>query len=247
MMSMVHKNIARPGRLLGISAEIVERAIIGELGLKAIEQVYEPDSIVLGEGDRVSSVTMVKSGWVYGEIQLRSGARLIIDVYLTNDILQLPVIAGEARASARAIDQVTTIEFSAATLAALLLRRPDIARYFEAASRRVEAIHVEHIVRLSRFSAMARTAHFFLELGQRIQPDDHCGPEMSFYCPLTQADLADALGMTPIHVNRTLRKLRVLGLVTVEKKTIRLHDCDRLSRLSEFNADYLHDRHEPVS
>ena len=48
-MSMVQKNIARPGRLIGISGEVVERAVVGELGLKAIEQVYEPDSIVLEE------------------------------------------------------------------------------------------------------------------------------------------------------------------------------------------------------
>jgi CRP-like cAMP-binding protein len=241
-MSAVRKNITYPMQLEGISTEIAERAIIGELGLKTFEQVYEPDSIVLEQGARVTSVTMVKSGWVCGEIQLLSGARLIIDVYLTNDILQLPLIAGEARASARAIDQVTTVEFPLSTLSALVAKRPDIANFFDAAAKRIEATHVEHIVRLSRFSAMARTAHLFLELGQRIHPDRY-GPEMNFYCPLTQSDLADALGMTPIHVNRTLRKLRALGLVTVEKKTIRLHDWDRLSRLSEFNADYLSHRY----
>lgn len=245
-MSVIQKNIITPQRWTSISAEMAERAIIGELGLRTIEQVYEPDSIVLEQGDRVSSVTMVKSGWVCGEIQLLSGARLIIDVYLANDILQLPIVAGEARASARAIDQVTTVEFSLPTLTALVVQRPDIAHFFDAASKRVEATHVEHIVRLSRFSAMARTAHFFLELGQRIQPD-YAGHELSFYCPLTQSDLADALGMTPIHVNRTLRKLRALGLVTVEKKTIKLQDRERLARLSEFNADYLRDRLRPTS
>ncbi|HEY4203097.1 MAG TPA: Crp/Fnr family transcriptional regulator [Devosiaceae bacterium] len=239
-MSVVQKNFAQPQRLTRISAEIAERAITRELGLKAIERVYEPGGIVLEEGDPVTSIKLVKSGWVGSEIQLLSGARLIIDVYLKNDILQLPTVAGEARASARAIDQVRTLEFPVTTLTALLVHRPDIARYFEAASKRVEAIHVEHIVRLSRFTAIARTAHFLLELGQRIQPE-HSGPEMSFACPLTQGDFADALGLTPIHVNRTLRKLRALGLATVEKKIVRLHDWDRLSRLSEFNADYLRD------
>lgn len=239
-MSIIQKNFAQPHRVGRVSAEEAERAITQGLGLKAVERSYEPDSIVLEEGDPVTSIKLLKSGWVCSEIQLLSGSRLIIDVYLKDDILQLPTVAGAARASARALDQVTVLEFPVSTLTALLVRRPDIARSFEIASARVEAIHVEHIVRLSSLSAIARTAHFLLELGQRLDPD-HADADVLFHCPLTQSDFADALGMTPIHVNRTLRKLRALGLVTVEKKSVRIHDWDRLCRLSEFNSDYLRD------
>jgi CRP-like cAMP-binding protein len=239
-MSIIQNNFAQSHRVGRVSAEEAERAITQGLGLKAIERTYEPDSIVLEEGDPVTSIKLLKSGWVCSEIQLLSGSRLIIDVYLKDDILQLPTVAGAARASARAVDQVTVLEFPVSTLTALLVRRPDIARSFEVASARVEAIHVEHIVRLSSLSAIARTAHFLLELGQRLDPE-HADADVIFHCPLTQSDFADALGMTPIHVNRTLRKLRALGLVTVEKKSVRIHDWDRLCRLSEFSSDYLRD------
>ena len=137
-------------------------------------------------------------------------------------------------------DQAIVLEFPVSTLTALLVHRPDIARSFEVASARVEAIHVEHIVRLSSLSAIARTAHFLLELGQRLNPQ-HSDADVVFYCPLTQSDFADALGMTPIHVNRTLRKLRALGLVTIEKKSVRILDWARLCRLSEFSSEYLRD------
>jgi len=237
-MSIIQKNFAQPHRVGRVSAEEAERAITRELGLKAVERSYEPDSIVLEEGDPVTSIKLLKSGWVCSEIQLLSGSRLIIDVYLRDDILQLPTVAGAARASARAVDHVTVLEFPVSTLTALLVRRPDIAHSFEVASARVEAIHVEHIVRLSSLSAIARTAHFLLELGQRLDPN-HSDADVVFHCPLTQSDFADALGMTPIHVNRTLRKLRALGLVTVERKSVRIHDWDRLCRLSEFSSDYL--------
>jgi len=239
-MSIIHKDFAQSRRVGRVLAEEAERAITQELGLKAAERIYEPDSIVLEEGNPVTSIKLLKSGWVCSEIQLLSGSRLIVDVYLKDDILQLPTVAGAARASARAIDQAIVLEFPVSTLTALLVHRPDIARSFEVASARVEAIHVEHIVRLSSLSAIARTAHFLLELGQRLNPQ-HSDADVVFYCPLTQSDFADALGMTPIHVNRTLRKLRALGLVTIEKKSVRILDWARLCRLSEFSSEYLRD------
>jgi transcriptional regulator with XRE-family HTH domain len=77
-----------------------------------------------------------------------------------------------------------------------------------------------------------------LELGYRLNPGQEAGT-LSFNCPLKQSDLADALGMTPIHVNRILRKLRILGLMSFEKKRVTIPDYQRLCRLAEFNATYL--------
>jgi hypothetical protein len=88
---------------------------------------------------------------------------------------------------------------------------------------------------------MARMAHLMLELGYRISLSEAPG-ELSFHCPLKQSDLAEALGMTPIHVNRTLRKLRALGLMSLERKIVTIHDRGRLCRLAEFSTAYL--RHE---
>jgi hypothetical protein len=95
------------------------------------------------------------------------------------------------------------------------------------------------MVRLGGLSTMARTAHLMLELGSRLNPGHDAGA-LSFHCPLKQSDLAEALGMTPIHVNRILRKLRLLGLMSFEKKLVTIPDYRRLCRLAEFNPAYLH-------
>src|SRR6185369_9387132 len=77
---------------------------------------------------------------------------------------------------------------------------------------RDEAVMVEHLVGIGRRSAIERMAHFFLELGQRLQLVG-MATDTKFECPLNQYLLADALGLTAIHVNRVLRQLREQGVI----------------------------------
>ena len=81
-------------------------------------------------------------------------------------------------------------------------------------------------------------AHFLLELGTRLKlvgMADRTG----FDCPLTQSHLADALGLSAVHVNRVLRALRNQGLVTFQKGRVSFDDFDGLVTLAEFDATYL--------
>jgi hypothetical protein len=106
------------------------------------------------------------------------------------------------------------------------------------ATARLNAIHVEHLVNLGQRGAAARAAHFFLELAERAKPGNR-DVTINFECPLTQTDLADTLGMTAIHFNRTLRDLRLLGFMTFRKGTVLIKDRPRLAKLADFNPDYL--------
>jgi CRP-like cAMP-binding protein len=67
--------------------------------------------------------------------------------------------------------------------------------------------------------------------------------ETEFKCPLSQFVLADALGLTAIHVNRVLRQLREQDLLTLRKGSVRIHDLGRLRRLAGFQGGYLNSRH----
>ena len=97
---------------------------------------------------------------------------------------------------------------------------------------------VEHLVGIGRRSALARTAHFLVELGLRLQLVG-LGSETGFACPLNQYLLADALGLTAIHVNRVLRQLREQGLVTFRDGRVVFHDLARLRELAEHHGGYL--------
>ena len=100
---------------------------------------------------------------------------------------------------------------------------------------------VEHLVSIGRRNAIERTAHFFMELAERLNLIG-LATETEFKCPLSQFVLADALGLTAIHVNRVLRQLRELELLTVKKGRVHIHDLDGLRKLAGFQGGYLNSR-----
>ncbi len=81
-------------------------------------------------------------------------------------------------------------------------------------------------------------AHFLLELGARLKLVG-VGDKTGFDCPLTQYHLADALGLSAVHVNRVLRHLREAGLVTFQKGRVAFDDFDGLVDLAQFDTAYL--------
>jgi CRP-like cAMP-binding protein len=81
-------------------------------------------------------------------------------------------------------------------------------------------------------------AHFLLELGARLKLVG-MGDRRGFDCPLTQYHLADALGLSAVHVNRVLRQLREEGLVTFQKRRVVFNDFERLRDLAGFDTAYL--------
>jgi CRP-like cAMP-binding protein len=97
---------------------------------------------------------------------------------------------------------------------------------------------VEHLVNLGRRNAEERMAHFLLELGSRLSLVG-IGDRSGYPCPLTQYHLADALGLSAVHVNRVLRHLREAGLVTFQKGQVTFEDVTRLKELAVFDTAYL--------
>ena len=100
------------------------------------------------------------------------------------------------------------------------------------------AIHREWQLSLGRRTSLARIAHLFCELHARLEVAG-LTEGLSYRLPLTQVDLAECLGLTPIHVNRTLRELRTEGLVTFRSKLVSIDNYGGLKRVAEFNPDYL--------
>lgn len=100
-------------------------------------------------------------------------------------------------------------------------------------------IEREHIVSLGRRSAAERLGHLFCELEMRLEMaglPTHGGYDM----PLTQADLGDLLGLTPVHVNRSLQDLRASGLISLENRRLTIRNRAELRAMAEFDPAYLH-------
>ncbi|TYR31614.1 Crp/Fnr family transcriptional regulator [Mesorhizobium microcysteis] len=188
-------------------------------------------------GDPLEGIRIIQSGWCRLEKYMSDGERQIIDFPLKGDIIGL---AGEDRVAGLAVTAITDLLVFETRPGAGLdsIKSPKLNRLFRSAAVRRDAIAIEHMVNLGRRSVLGRTSHLFLELGMRL-----CGklPReiVQFSCPLTQHDLADALGLTPIHLNRKLRELREDGILSFRHGLVEFHDVGRLIYLADFDDRYL--------
>ena len=137
-----------------------------------------------------------------------------------------------------AVTDIVVAEVPARQMLDTFQRLPRLGAAILWAASRDEAMVVEHLVGVGRRSALARTAHLLVELGLRLQLVG-LGTERGFACPLNQYLLADALGLTAIHLNRVLRQLRERGLVTFRDGRVVFHDLAGLRDLAEYHGGYL--------
>ena len=148
----------------------------------------------------------------------------------------------------RAMDQsimtLTNVRYariSQDTIRALSARSQDLAEALWWDMMVSAEIQREWTVSLGRRTATERLAHLFCELVVRLEV---VGLTNGHHCemPVTQADLGDAVGLSTVHVNRTLQELRSLGLIALRGRHLTILDGDGLRRLALFNPSYLHVR-----
>ena len=202
---------------------------------------------IVREGDRPSQSCFVLDGWAYSYKLIEEGRRQILAFHLRGELPDLlDLRMGVADFSVCALTKVTVAFIPHEALCVLTSRHPALAvalwhlTLVEAAALR------ERITGLGRRPANERLAHLFCELHAR-QSALALATKGECSLPMTQTDLADALGMTSVHVNRSLRELRGNGLVTLKGRRLSIHDWRGLASLAGFHPSYLHlDTLEPT-
>ena len=99
-------------------------------------------------------------------------------------------------------------------------------------------MHREWIFRLGRLDALARVSHFFCEIEAKLRAVGR-SDGAHFQLPMTQTDLSEACGITPVHMNRMLRELKERGLMEVRRDQVHIADPAALAQLGEFDPSYL--------
>lgn len=191
------------------------------------------------QGQANQSVYILAKGWVCSYKILPNGARQIVDFQVPGDFLGLRSVL--FRTADHNIEPVTSVEASEVIIADLLdafARTPRLATAVLWAASRDEAMVVEHLVGIGRRNALERTAHYLLEFGARLKLVG-LSTKNGYDCPLSQYMLADALGLSAVHVNRVLRQLREKGLLTFQKGHVTFDDFDGLVALADFDKTYL--------
>ena len=182
---------------------------------------------------------ILEQGWALAYKMLPNGTRQVIDFALPGDFMGLrSVLLRTSDHSFAAVTDIVVAEISARQMIETFQRLPRLGAAVLWAASRDEAMVVEHLVSVGRRDALERMAHLLVELGLRLELVE-LGTAASYACPINQYHLADALGLTAIHVNRVLRKLREQRLVTFRDGLVEVHDLKGLRRLADYHGGYL--------
>ena len=194
---------------------------------------------VVHEGQTGHDAYILQQGWAYSYKLLPDGGRQVINFSVPGDFMGLrSALLRTSDHSFASIDDAVVSRFSVKRMISVFSQFPRVGAGVLWAVSRDEAMLVEHLVGVGRRSAIERVAHFFLELGDRLQLVGMAS-ETHFECPLNQYLLADALGLTAIHINRVLRQLREQGLITLKQHHVVITDVKGLKELAGYESDYL--------
>ncbi|QKV17936.1 Crp/Fnr family transcriptional regulator [Oricola thermophila] len=240
---MIEGMLAEGGlaQLLGIMApeqELDDGEVASIRQIQPTVKRYAPRDEISAQGDPSDTTYIVISGWGCTYIDLPDGSRQIADFQLRGDIIGLRAIGANWEESFHAISDMEVLELPTSDLNRTLSATPSLAVRFLFALARNSAIRGEHIVNIGRRNAAVRLAHLMLELGTRLESVGLAEAD-GYDCPLTQYDLADALGLTPIHVNRMLRELRQSDLLSFRNGRVKFVNRDALVSFAHFEPDYL--------
>ena len=219
-----------------------DRAAIARLSKTA--RVIPPRRDLIREGEVPKFVHLMTEGWACRYKTLPDGRRQIVAFFVPGDFCDLNVyILKEMDHSIGSITRLSVADISRDDMDELTTKYPRItqALWWEALVN--SAIQREWTLNVGQRTAYERIGHLLVELYLRLRT---VGLTQNGHCdfPLTQNDIADATGLTSVHVNRTLQELRRDGLIELERKQLNIPDLQKLKDASMFNANYLHLDHE---
>jgi CRP-like cAMP-binding protein len=195
---------------------------------------------IVRDGDKPTHCCLILDGWACRYKLLKEGRRQILSFHVAGDMPDLLSLHIPTMDHGLATVTKATVAFIPhESLRALVARHPGIASLMWRDTLIDAAIFREWMVGMGRRSAFERIAHLFCEMYMKLQA---VGLADEYRCPMpiTQTDLADALGLTPVHVNRVLKDMRGRALIALRSHTLVIEAWDELLRTSEFDPKYLH-------
>ena len=231
-----HPLLHKLGRYVRMSA--AERQAIAHLVQRP--RSVPADTDLVTQGEVLAKAVILRDGWAIRYRTLSDGRRQIMNFLLPGDMFDL--CAFLLTASDHSIGTITpcTVHLVPVSAVTDLFRRwPRLGAAMWKSALQEEATLRERILSLGRRSAQERAAHLLYELWMRLGVIG-ARHGVSFELPLTQIELADALGLTPVHVSRTLRRLRQRGLIEINRRRVTILRPSDEEKYGEFVPDHLH-------
>ena len=197
---------------------------------------------LIREGDETGPVFVVLEGWACRYKILPSGTRQIMAFLMPGDCCDLHIkLLAEMDHGIQAITTAMVATVAQPEMQSMMRDHPNIAQAMYTAQLIDEGVMRAWIVSMGRRSASERVAHVICELYLRARNIGLTGDD-EFALPLSQLVLADALGMTAVHINRVLKELRLAGAMALKRGSVTILDPVKLVQIAGFDENYLHRR-----
>lgn len=201
---------------------------------------FPPRHDIVRHNTRVDRSMLLVDGFICRYMDGLDGDRQLVALHVPGDFVDLhgyPM--RELDHDVATLTTCTVAAFPHATVERMVIDHPNLGRLLWFSTLLDAAMHREWIFRLGRLGANGRIAHFFAEVGLRLQMVG-LSDGLTFALPMQQTDLASACGMTNVHANRVLRGLREGGIVRFSGGEVVVHDLAALHRIAEFDGRYLY-------
>jgi CRP-like cAMP-binding protein len=215
------------------------------LRLPHVVKTLQPHDYVVREYDRAEYSCMLLSGYAVRHKIVAGGHRQILAIHMKGDLVDLQnSLLGTADHSVQMLTSGKIVTIQRAEMERLAFERPEVGKAMWLDTLVDGSISREWIANVGRRDARTRVAHLLCEFSLRLKIaglGDHTGYEL----PMTQEQLADATGLTPVHVNRTLKGLDADGLIErTNPRLINIGDWRKLAEAGDFTSGYLHLHHD---
>jgi CRP-like cAMP-binding protein len=210
------------------------------MALPYIERSIDAGHYVVREGDEPQRACLLISGLAFRHKLTGSGGRQIMSIHMKGDLVDLQnSLLGRADHNVQMLTAGEMALIPVEAIRKLAFAHPSVgmAMWFETLVD--GSIFREWILNVGRRDARTRIAHLLCEFALRLEAAGLGGPGR-YELPMTQEQIADATGLTAVHVNRMLGTLKADGLISRTNRTIEIADWTKLAKVGDFNAAYLH-------
>jgi CRP-like cAMP-binding protein len=206
-----------------------------------------PQEYIVRERDKPQNCCLIVSGFAFRHKVAGNGGRQIFSIHMQGDLADLQnSLLGIADHNLQALTHVEAGLIPIEAIQEIAFARPAIGRAMWYETLVDASIFREWTLNVGRRDARTRAAHMLCEFAMRLEMAG-LGERCNYELPMTQEQLADALGLTSVHTNRTLMALGDDGLISRSQRSVRILDWPRLMEVGDFDPAYLHLNGAPAS
>jgi len=211
------------------------------LGLPHTVKTLEQQHYIVREFDRADFTCVLLSGFAIRHKIVAGGQRQILSIHMKGDVVDLQSsLLGHADHSVQMLVPGKAAMIPRGKIAEIAFKRPTVGKAMWMDTLVDGSIHREWIANVGRRDARTRVAHLLCEFSLRLKVAG-LGEQTNYELPMTQEQLADATGLTSVHVNRTIKALEADGLIVRRSpRFVEIGDWRKLAEAGDFNSAYLH-------